>query len=60
MDSKYVGYWTGEFEGTNQGGLAIDIRVDNNKLTGIAKLNEADFGQYEYVLSGSIDVDPLS
>jgi predicted nucleotide-binding protein len=51
-ETSYAGYWTGTFEGTNHGGMAIDIRDDGNALSGSAKFNEPDLGQYEYQLSG--------
>jgi len=55
----YAGYWTGTFEGTNRGGLTVDIRDDGNALSGSAKFSEPDLGQYEYQLSG-VRGEPLS
>lgn len=51
-ETSYAGYWTGTFEGTNRGGLTVDILDDSNQLSGSAKFSEPDLGQYEYQLSG--------
>lgn len=56
---SYEGYWTGEFEGTNQGGLAVDIKDVDGVLSGVARFSEPALGQYEYALSGKA-ADPLS
>src|SRR5262245_19354887 len=56
---SYAGYWTGKFEGTNQGGLTVDIKDDGGILSGIARFSEPALGQYEYVLSG-MAAEPLS
>lgn len=29
---SYAGYWVGKFEGTNQGGLAVEIKQDKGVL----------------------------
>ena len=58
-EPSYAGYWTGTFEGTNQGGLTVDIREKNGALTGIARFSEPALGQYEYALAGA-PADPLS
>lgn len=49
---SYAGYWTGTFEGTNQGGLTVDIREANGNLSGVARFSEPALGQYEYNLVG--------
>jgi predicted nucleotide-binding protein len=49
---SYAGYWTGTFEGTNQGGLTVDIRESSGNLTGVARFSEPALGQYEYSLTG--------
>jgi len=49
---SYAGYWVGKFEGTNQGGIAVDIKQDNAVLTGVARFSEPALGEYEYVLTG--------
>lgn len=37
MDIRdYSGYWTGKFEGTNQGGITFDIKQDGDKISGLA------------------------
>ena len=51
-EKSYAGYWTGTFEGTNQGGLSVDIKEEHGVLSGLAKFSEPAVGQYEYVLSG--------
>ena len=56
---SYVGYWTGTFEGTNQGGLTVDIRDFDGTLGGVARFSEPALGQYEYDLSGKA-TEPLS
>ncbi|HMP08259.1 MAG TPA: nucleotide-binding protein [Lacipirellulaceae bacterium] len=50
---SYAGYWTGKFEGTNQGGVTIDIKEDGGVLSGLARFSEPALGQYEYALSGN-------
>jgi predicted nucleotide-binding protein len=55
----YSGYWTGEIEGTNQGGLTLEISQKDNIVEGIAKLSEPRLGQYEYIISGKVS-DSLS
>ncbi|MCX7185422.1 MAG: nucleotide-binding protein [Nitrosospira sp.] len=49
----YSGYWTGKIEGTNHGGLTIDIQQEGEKVTGLAKLQEPSLGQYEYLIRGT-------
>lgn len=51
---NYTGYWTGTIEGTNQGGLTLDIHQDNDKITGIANISEPILGEYEYVIEGTV------
>jgi len=48
----FSGYWTGAFEGTNRGGLTMDLKQNGNAVTGIAALAEPAHGQYEYLVSG--------
>lgn len=48
----YTGYWTGKIEGTNQGGLTLNIHQKNEIITGIAKLSEPALGEYEYIIQG--------
>lgn len=48
----YSGYWTGKIEGTNHGGLTLDIRQQGEKVSGVAKLSESALGQYEYSIEG--------
>ena len=50
---SYSGYWTGTFEGTNRGGMIAEIIDTDGKLSGVARFNEPDLGQYEYALSGT-------
>ena len=58
-EKSYAGYWTGTFEGTNQGGLTVDIKDNAGVLSGIARFSEPTLGQYEYVLDGKA-AEPLS
>jgi len=55
----FSGYWTGKFEGTNQGGITFDIQQDGDQISGVAKLSEPAIGQYEYVIQGNA-TDTLS
>ena len=48
----YSGYWTGMFEGTNQGGFTMDITQVGTDVSGMARLAEPVHGQYEYSLIG--------
>jgi predicted nucleotide-binding protein len=48
----FSGYWTGKIEGTNQGGLTLDIRQTGDIVAGVAKLSEPSLGQYEYFIEG--------
>lgn len=48
----YTGYWTGKIEGTNHGGLALDIRQADDRVSGVAKFSEPGLGEYEYFISG--------
>lgn len=52
--ADYVGYWTGEFTGTNRGGFAVDLRAEAGKLVGTAKFSEPAHGQYEYSVAGGV------
>lgn len=56
---SYAGYWTGTFEGTNQGGMTVDLKEENSRLTGVAKFSEPALGQYEYQVTGTPG-EPLS
>lgn len=53
MTTNYAGYWTGVIEGTNQGGLTLDLAQNGKEIVGTAKLSEPALGQYEYLLKGS-------
>ena len=46
---SYAGYWTGTFEGTNQGGLTVDIREAN-------RLRRAIENEHEVLSGGGADV----
>ena len=59
MTPNYSGYWTGTFQGTNQGGFAVDIHQIDMVISGTAKFSEQQLGQYEYSVSGSAS-DSLS
>jgi predicted nucleotide-binding protein len=50
----YSGYWTGKIEGTNHGGMTFDLQQEDDKVTGIAKFHEPEFGQYEYLIEGFV------
>lgn len=56
----YSGYWTGMIEGTNQGGLTLNLAQNGKKISGIAKLNEPTLGQYEYHIDGVVTENSLS
>ncbi len=56
---NYSGYWTGKIEGTNHGGFTLDIKQDDNRISGIAKFYEPALGSYEYFIDG-VAADPLS
>jgi hypothetical protein len=47
-----AGYWTGSFEGTNQGGLSLSIDQKGAELGGLATMNEPSIGLYNYSLRG--------
>ena len=49
---NYAGYWTGKIEGTNQGGLTLEMHQEGENVSGVAKLSEPALGQYEYHLLG--------
>lgn len=49
----YAGYWTGRIEGTNQGGLTLDLKQDGELISGVAKISEPTLGQYEYIITGT-------
>ena len=49
----YSGYWTGKIEGTNHGGLALDIKQEDGRVIGAAKLSEPSYGEYEYIIDGA-------
>lgn len=51
---NFTGYWTGSIAGTNQGGFSLEIRQDESKVAGIAKLSEPSLGQYEYLIQGQV------
>jgi hypothetical protein len=53
---SYTGYWTGRFEGTNSGGVSLDISQAFDKLIGAATMLEPDLGPpYKYEIDGRID-----
>jgi hypothetical protein len=56
---NYSGFWTGTFEGTNYGGMTLDIKQSDGILVGIAKFSEQSLGQYEYSVPG-VAADPLA
>lgn len=56
---NYSGYWTGKIEGTNHGGVALDIQQEGEKVTGVGKFHEPELGQYEYFIEG-LAADNLS
>jgi predicted nucleotide-binding protein len=48
------GYWTGEINGTNRGGLVFEITQNGPSISGIAKVHEPALGRYECVITGTI------
>jgi len=48
----YSGYWTGEFEGTNRGGIAFNLQQHGETISGTARVYEPLLGQYEFSVSG--------
>lgn len=53
MVIDYSGYWTGTISGTNQGGFTLDLRQNDELVTGTATISEPQFGQYEYSFEGT-------
>lgn len=51
---NYAGHWIGTISGTNQGGFSLEVRQLGDKVTGVAKLSEPAFGQYEYSIEGTV------
>lgn len=56
---NYSGFWTGAFEGTNSGGITLEIKQVDGNLSGVAKFSEPSLGQYEYSVSGVV-AEPLA
>jgi predicted nucleotide-binding protein len=52
---EFTGLWTGTIEGTNTGGFTLDLQQDGQKLHGLARFSEPAYGQYEYLVEGSVD-----
>lgn len=51
----YTGFWTGEIKGTNTGGITFTIDVNDNKVTGEARIHEPALGQYQYFIAGEVN-----
>lgn len=49
------GYWTGKIDGTNSAGFALKLDQDGETVTGSGRFNEPGLGQYEYLVSGTVD-----
>jgi hypothetical protein len=56
---NFDGYWTGIFEGTNQGGLTANLKEEKGVIGGTARFSEPKLGQYEYIVTG-VPADPLT
>ncbi len=54
------GYWVGELEGTNQGGFAITIEQNGDKISGSGRFSERGLGTYEYSLTGTVNYPDVS
>ncbi|MDA0738127.1 MAG: nucleotide-binding protein [Nitrospirae bacterium] len=52
--SKYAGAWVGEISGTNKGNILIEIQQEGTNISGIARINDFDFGPYVYTLQGTV------
>jgi hypothetical protein len=46
-----AGNWTGDFRGTNSGGLSLGLDQQGNVLGGVATMHEPRYGTYQYVVS---------
>lgn len=49
-----TGYWTGHLGGTNSGGITLDLKHENENLSGLGKIHEPALGFYEYSIQGKI------
>jgi len=52
--TKYSGAWVGEISGTNKGNILIEIQQTGATVSGIARINDFDFGPYVYTLQGTV------
>ncbi len=52
--SKYHGTWVGEISGTNKGNILIEIQQESSNVSGLARINDFDFGPYVYTLQGTV------
>jgi predicted nucleotide-binding protein len=57
---KISGFWIGKLEGTNSGGVAIDLAQDQNRVEGTGKFFEPALGTYSYHVSGAIENDKIT
>lgn len=48
------GFWTGTFEGTNFGGVSLQVEQTGTRITGMATMHEVSFGVYKYALEGIV------
>jgi len=49
---NFAGYWVGTFEGTNGGGVTLEITQDGKRIGGSATMQEPSLGVYRYALTG--------
>lgn len=49
-----AGYWTGNFEGTNQGGLSLTLDQKGELIAGHASMHEPTLGTYQYKVNGEM------
>jgi predicted nucleotide-binding protein len=49
-----TGYWTGEYAGTNKGGLSLRLEHVADRVYGRARLYEHELGTYEYNIQGQV------
>jgi len=53
--TDYSGLWIGKFEGTNHGGVYLELRQFDQSLVGTAAMAEVEYGPYHYSVSGTVN-----
>ncbi len=57
---SFSGYWVGEFEGTNQGGFAMTVEQNGDRISGSGRFSEPRLGSYGYDVTGTINYPNVS